>query len=217
MIQYHKIESVFKRDPETNFATFLDEFTNPTFEALAHIGWVGTEKVDGTNIRISAHEIGGRTDNAVLPKTLVPVLEAIQDRFEDPDVSPPMKDRHNPLILFGEGYGAGIQKGGGAYRPDKAFVLFDVYNTENGRWWSREWVENLAQAWDIPIVPVLGETTLTGWVNWVNTTSNRESKLHPGAPNEGVVLRPTVELKDDLGKRVITKLKFRDFPSDRKV
>ena len=72
----------------------------------------GNQKIDGTNIRVMWQDgklkLGGRTDNANIPADLVQLLyEAIdvrklRDTFGD-----------TPVIIYGEGYGAGIQKGGG--------------------------------------------------------------------------------------------------------
>ena len=99
MHQYPKIQSVYKRDPETNFSTFLEgEYSLPEFEVLKDCEWIWTEKVDGTNIRvIYGYEPGsivlaelyqngkgrniyfkGRTERAVIPSFL---LEALQDIF----------------------------------------------------------------------------------------------------------------------------------------
>ena len=48
MTQYHKIQSVFKRDPNTKFKTLLEgEYSIPEFEYLKDNEWVFTEKVDG--------------------------------------------------------------------------------------------------------------------------------------------------------------------------
>ena len=48
---YHKIQSVFKRDPATNHKRFLmGEYSLPEFEYLANNEWVATEKIDGTNV-----------------------------------------------------------------------------------------------------------------------------------------------------------------------
>ena len=50
MKEYHKIQTVFKRDPETNHRTLLEgQYSMPEFEYLANNQWVFTEKIDGTN------------------------------------------------------------------------------------------------------------------------------------------------------------------------
>jgi hypothetical protein len=61
------------------------------------------------------------------------------------------------VVLYGEGYGAGIQKGG-KYREVPSFVLFDA---KVGPWWlKRDGVEGIAKALGIDVVPLV----LTGRV-----------------------------------------------------
>jgi hypothetical protein len=204
VIEYHKIDSVFKRDPETKFKTFLDEYTRPEFEYLADLYWSGTEKVDGMNIRIGLEGIGGRTDNAQIPGDLIPILLEIQQRLIEEAALGQIED----IVLIGEGYGAGIQKGG-HYRDDKAFVLFDVMI--HGGFLKRPDVRDIAALVGVPVVPILNLGTLPEWVNSIKNGDFTESVLHEGAQNEGVVLRPGVELLNSYGSRIITKLKFKDF------
>lgn len=85
METYHKIDSVFKRDPDNRHKTFLiGEYSRPEFELLADIDWTWTEKIDGTNIRIDVNEtqtrFGGRSDNAQIPAFLV---DHLRDKFPD--------------------------------------------------------------------------------------------------------------------------------------
>ena len=48
MKEYHKIQTVFKRDPATNFKTLLEyDWSESEFGFLADNDWVWTEKVDG--------------------------------------------------------------------------------------------------------------------------------------------------------------------------
>lgn len=127
MNEYHKIQTLFKRDMERNGKTLLEgQWTLPEFEFLAGNTWVFTEKVDGTNIRVmlqgGAITFGGKTDSAQIPAQLVTRLN---ERFL------PLAERMQEVFgcdacLYGEGYGAKIQKGGGNYRQDQDFVLFDV-------------------------------------------------------------------------------------------
>src|SRR3990167_10639777 len=155
MNPYHKIQTVFLRDPATNFKTLLDgQWAEPEFGYLANNEWVFTEKVDGTNIRVtftpapvpsvpgehvSGIKFGGRTDDAQIPTFL---LTRLQERFA------PLLDLlfatfpEHIVTFYGEGYGARIQKGGGNYRPDADFVLFDINIA--GWWLQRHDVEGIA-------------------------------------------------------------------------
>lgn len=81
MIEYPKIQSVFKRDPETKYATFLEgQYSLPEFAHLKDTLWRFEEKIDGTNIRIMSHsgeegiKYGGRTAKAEMPTFLIEKL-----------------------------------------------------------------------------------------------------------------------------------------------
>ena len=112
-----------------------------------------------------------------------------------------------PACLYGEGYGAKIQKGGGSYKPDGVdFVLFDV---KVGDWWLRRAdVENVASKFGLECVPIVGHGTLANMVGLVRAgfASNWGNFLA-----EGIVARPVVELRTRANERIITKLKHRDF------
>ena len=206
--EYHKIQTVFKRDPATKNKTLLDgEWSLPEFEYLKDNTWVFTEKVDGTNIRVYLDNgqvtFGGRSDKAQIPAQLVtalnshfqPLTDKMRNVFGDADV-----------CLYGEGYGAKIQKGGGNYRPDQGFVLFDVM--VDGWWLRRENMLEVAEELALATTPVIGAGTLLDAVERVR--EGIESTWGPFQA-EGIVARPEVELKDRGGNRVITKIKCRDF------
>lgn len=204
--EYHKINSVFKRDPENRNKTFLiGQYADPVFEYLQDSAWVGTEKIDGTNIRIewsgSAVSFGGKTDNAQIPAKLV---DALRQMFTPEKMLTIFGDKGG-LTLYGEGYGAGIQSGGN-YRPDQSFILFDI--AAGDVWFENAKVTEYATALDINMVATLGTRTLAEWVDFVR--DGFKSRLSATVA-EGVVMRPIVELRDRTGHRVITKLKHKDF------
>lgn len=205
---YPKIESIFKRDPETKYKTFLwGEYATPEFELLADCHWMWTEKVDGTNIRVhwdgEQVHFGGRTRNAEIPKFL---LETLQEMFP----SSLMKDKFSDeggITLFGEGYGAKIQKGGGDYIPDgQSFILFDIF--AGNMWFMRSKVDSIADSLGIKSVPIVGTGTLPQACDYVK--QGVVSHLKQGAA-EGLVMTPFHELKDRRGQRIITKIKTKDF------
>lgn len=206
MSKYHKIQSVFKRDPENNFKTFLGEYSIPEFEYLANNQWVFTEKIDGTNIRVcwdgTDVSFEGRTDKAQIPTFL---LEELTRMFPPEKFS--MFETDAPVILYGEGYGARIQKGGGNYIPEGvSFILFDV---RIGSWWlERSAVEDLAESLEIRHVPVIGTGSLSDMVEMVREGFDSQWGDFEA---EGLIARPVFELFARNGKRIITKLKCRDF------
>ena len=87
-----------------------------------------------------------------------------------------------------------------------SFILFDVLI--NDIWLKRESVEDIATAFGID-VPIVGEGTIDEAVSFVRT--NPKSVLNENAPMEGVVARPECDILDRQGKRVIVKIKVRDF------
>ena len=78
MIEYNKIDTLYKRDMEGTKRLLEGEFRNPTVEFLKDNIWQFTEKVDGTNIRVywDGHKVqfGGRTDRAEIPTHLMNYL-----------------------------------------------------------------------------------------------------------------------------------------------
>ena len=112
------------------------------------------------------------------------------------------------MVLFGEGFGAKIQNGG-AYIPDGVdFILFDVYVPNGDLYLSRENVESIAKAFDISIVPIVLEGTLADGVEYVK--GHQKSTIGT-AFMEGVVGRPKIEVRGRRGKRIIVKIKYKDF------
>lgn len=205
--EYHKIHTIFERDPETKFKTLLEnKYSRPEFEYLKDNLWLWTEKIDGTNIRIiwDGNDLmfGGKTDNAQIPPYLYKKLESLfpKDKFIKL-----YKDQ--PMILYGEGYGAKIQKSGGNYIADGVdFILFDV-NIDS--WWlQRDNIKDIADKLSIRVVPEVGYGTLLEAVKEVKRGPN---SIFGAFIAEGLVLRPFVELKDRAGRRIITKIKYKDF------
>jgi ATP-dependent RNA circularization protein (DNA/RNA ligase family) len=208
---YPKIQSVFKRDPDNNYRTFLyDEFADEAFGYLWDTHWIATEKIDGTNMRIhigteEGYTIGGRNENSEMHVDLYTHMVEIGDRalVDVLDL--------DGLILYGEGYGPGIQKGG-EYREDKGFILFDVMVTETSMFLERDNVMDIAVKLDLPHVPRLMSGPLSAMVEQFISDMEIPSAIKPNGEAEGWVIRPAIELRNRRGDRVITKLKVKDFP-----
>lgn len=208
MKEYHKIRTVYKRDPATKHKTLIEgDFSLPEFEFLRSNEWIFTEKVDGTNVRVifdgETITFGGKTDRAQIPRLLMdrlnekflPKLDVFKEIFNG-----------NPVCLYGEGYGAKVQAGGGKYRQDPDFVLFDVKIDE----WclQRHDVEDIAEKLGIDTVPIIGTGTLQEMVEMAK--SGFKSRWGDFTA-EGIVAKPAVELKSRNGERIITKIKYKDF------
>jgi hypothetical protein len=200
---------VYKRDPDNKHRTLLlGQYSEPEVEYLAKNRWAFTEKVDGTNIRImwDGHNItyGGKTDNAQIPQHLMNRLIQLFGECGGP-FQEMFGDAH--MCLYGEGFGAKIQKGGGNYLPDgQDFVLFDV---KVGDWWlQRKDVADIGFRLGLSVVPIIGYGTLHEMVERAKSGFN---SIWGDFLAEGIVARPTTELFSRNGKRIITKIKHKDF------
>lgn len=172
-MEYPKIETLWNRDPHDMKLVLAGDFRCEEFGLVDK--WLITEKVDGTNVRVFLNRdrppevthtngptvhFGGRTDNAQMPMLLIDFLQRTFPDLFLADVFDPGAQ----VILYGEGYGLGIQNGGG-YRPDISFRLFDVVVrdiTRDHNWWLN-WpdVQDIAKKLGIETVPVIGQGSMT--------------------------------------------------------
>lgn len=180
---YVEIKTLFER--REDFTVNTEKLRRAEFGQIAR--WLVTEKIDGTNIRVSLeyddskcwsedmpsphprHEcsewvvrIGGRTNNAQVPPFL---LEYLQQTFTLDRMTSLWKPENDgeiqpyPITLYGEGYGERIQKGGGNYRAGVSFRLFDVL--VGGKWWL-DWANvcDIAAGLGIKTVPMVASVML---------------------------------------------------------
>ena len=206
---YHKIQTVFHRDPATKYRTLIDGvFSLPEFEALQDDQWEGTEKIDGTNIRIEWDgknlNFGGRTHKTECPPHVNKALSDMCNRMEYRATF-----GADNVTLFGEAYGGKVQrqKGGLTYSPVTKFILFDIFIEGDG-WVDRGMVENMARAMGADCVPIVFKGTLREAIDFVKSAPDSTIGT---VKMEGLVLRPAVEQTAANGDRVITKIKVNDF------
>ena len=232
---YPKIETLYERDKET-FKVDPDRVCLLEVDLIKQ--WLVTEKIDGTNIRVvirpggvsvgmvaagdiiaTTVEFRGRTDRAQVPPFLLTRLEEM--------ITPLLCDIAFPdlsieeVILYGEGYGARIQKGGGNYREGVSFRLFDVAVDTRGEgnylWLDWENVEDIAQKLGIETVPVLCiSANLAAAVSCVSSFSAvaKQDGGNPATICEGIVARTEPLLCDRRGRRLMWKLKGKDFATN---
>ncbi len=201
-MEYHKIETLYERGDNFKIKPELI-LKNRVYGIIKTWHW--TEKIDGTNVRAIWKDgklsFNGKTDNAQMPGDLIKWLyehvkpEAMADIFQGTNA-----------VVYGEGYGAGIQKGG-LYSSTKKFIGFDVL-VEDKWWLSREDTNDVLIKLGLDSVPYLGEMTL----------EEATAKVKQGFPSaigtaqaEGMVGRPIETLFDKKGHRLIVKLKTKDF------
>lgn len=221
MIEYPKIETLFDRGPD--FKVRADEagLRLPEFDLVER--WLITEKVDGTNIRMTYFPredgsignlvIRGRTEAAQIP----PKLEKALVDLIPMDTYASVLTGTDPVTLYGEGYGPGIQKGG-VYRSDPSFRLFDI---KIGEWWLN-WllVEDIAKSLGIKTVPVIGTDVtwqhaleILKWDFHESTVAMEDGENEFVEP-EGIVARTEPLLFTRKGDRLMWKLKHKDFAGD---
>ena len=208
MKPYHKIPTVYLRDPENKHKTLLEgEFSMPEFAYLKNCKWQFTEKVDGTNIRVKIDNgeisFAGRTDRAEIPNDL---NESLKEIFY-----PKRKliaQFFNTVCFYGEGYGLKIGKNGPFYSDEHGFALFDIYLPDSNIWLKDLAVLDLAIKLDLEVVPIIGEGTLD---EMIKRAKQGFMSAWGDFVAEGIVARPKEPLFDRLGKRIITKVKHKDF------
>jgi hypothetical protein len=210
MKQYHKIQTVWLRDPENNHKTLIEgAWAKLEFELLQNIQWLCTEKVDGTNIRVmwdgKKLSFGGKTDNAQISARLVDNLRLI---FTEEKMTSTFGE--SSACLYGEGYGLGINKMGKVYLPEGvSFILFDV---KIGDWWlQREDIVDIAMKLEIDHVPLIGILTLNQAIDVVRSGFKSKLSGDRDLMAEGLVCKPLTELFNRKGERIITKIKQKDF------
>jgi len=221
-VEYFKINSLWKRQeyvkdkPKgTHGHLIVGDYSEPEFGNIKH--WRVSEKVDGTNIRIffNSHlkelhvSFSGRTDNAQLPPHL---LEYLQSHFTSERLcsvfKPDESGRIPSVFLFGEGYGPKIQSGGGNYRKDAGFILFDVI-VDN--WVLKvEDVKEIALKLEIPMVPDLGVMRESEIVEFVKSKPMSQCS-HVPQMMEGVVCRSEPLMLFRNRRPVMFKLKCKEF------
>lgn len=210
MVEYTKIETPFERDMDGSKKLIEGKYRNEAVYYLKDSQWICTEKIDGTNIGIvwDGHKVSyqGRTERAQIPTHLMNKLielfggDVNEELFEQ-------KFGETPVILFGEGYGVKINNGGN-YRSDVSFILFDVYLPDQNLWLKRDAIEDIAKAFNVDAVPIVMRGTIQEAVQFVKT----KPKSTIGTANmEGLVCKPEVDLLDRMGRRVMVKIKVKDF------
>ncbi len=207
--KYPKIQSIYKRDKKGKF--IVGEYPKPEIEYLVNNAWIWTEKIDGTNIRICwDHEaekviFKGRNENSNMPSGL---LEYLHDTFTV-DLMKSIPREPCSFMLVGEGYGAGIQKAGVHYLPDrKSFILFDVWM---GGWWlMREAVEEIGLKVFIRTVPYIGKGSLFNAETFIRR-SPWSWICEDDMGMEGIVCSAPVLFRN--GNPAKVKLKVKDYAS----
>lgn len=221
-MEYQKIQTLFKRDEKK--VIIPTEFTLQEFDYLKDCKWEATEKIDGTNMRVELipnidengepvdiqMEFRGRTDKAEIPSHLLDRMKVLFDRDRLIEYFyPEGKDDFVPVTIYGEGYGAKIQKGCNYIKDGVDFILFDV---KIGKWWlSRDACENIATDLGLKIVTLIGMMTIKEAIDYVEQGFKSTIAENKDYDAEGLVLKTPNGLLCRTGERLITKIKTVDF------
>ena len=211
--KYPKIETIWERDMEGSRMLVPGQWRNPYAEQCAGLEWLWTEKVDGTNIRViwDGYKVAfrGRTDAAQLQPHLLAKLEELFGGETNAQIFE-QEFGDMPVILFGEGYGPKIQAGGGLYSDEPQFILFDCWVISSEYFLPFNALEEIAKAFGIERVPVVGRGKLLEAVTFVR--HGFHSHINVKHPPEGVVCRLPKDLYYGPERnRLIVKIKGRDF------
>lgn len=218
----------------------LGKFADETFKFLFHNDFEAYSKIDGTNSKIvyfpmsETVKVGGKTDNANSQHGQFEFLQNIADRIlpllkeqfpkEDFEMTY-LLDGNGKIVvdeggrvtmtepeiyIYGEYYGEGVQKGGG-YCKGNRFAVFDI--CVNGWWIPSDMRHEICQTFELEEVPCLGKMSIAVAESMVRGgfRTKVDNVANPDLMEEGLVLRPTVPIKNSRGKRVIVKVKYKDY------
>lgn len=216
MNEYHKIETLFRRELEKPFKLIIGDYRKSEIMFLKDNAWIFKEKIDGTNIRVgwNGHEFefAGRTKKAVIPKHLEEKLneifnnDAMEQIFEQ-------EFGEKEVIIYGEGYGPKIQNGG-EYSDNVNFIVFDI--KIDGIWLKFTDVVTICANLGLQIVDLICYDTLENVISekkyiFNSKLAERNDKTKKA---EGLVGIPIGDYLDRQGKRIIVKIKAEDFKDE---
>ena len=212
--KYAKFSSPFKKDEK--FKNMMDEN-----QYLPEGRWIKTEKIDGTNIRIiltKPDDINKREILIGSRKLILNPDDKSSNIYYDclkevnlNKLNEYFDDINSTIIIYGEGYGAGIQKGG-KYSSKKNFRIFDIRIGE--AYQDYEYIKKVCIDNQLNIVPVLGVVRYIDYTSCVNDLKQfKETLLKEGSGGkpEGIVYKFEPVLLNKYKERLIFKIKFKDF------
>ena len=212
MKEYEKIETFYTFDSKTRKFTY--GIYNKGIDFIRKLPCVATEKIDGTNIRIhwDGHRVewAGRTDKSEIPIEVQAVLHIL---FDDAEVIFEQNFGEKEVYLNCEAFGGKIQ--GGKYGGNERLILFDV--CVDGKYLDRGDLFRVAGLFSLDVVRSLYFDDWFEAVKYVyDIKNNPQAHISCECDNgttveEGLVVRPLVQLYDENGNRLQAKMKVRDF------
>lgn len=215
--EYPKIPTIFERQEDGSKLLDETKFSRESLEYLKDNTWLGTEKLDGTNIGIvwDGHKvhIQGRTEDSSFSALQ---FEYLMEKFGGGDNEELFEQNfgEKPVVFYGELVGKGVQACGGCYCPDGyRFIMFDIYFPGSHVWADKAALLSFSDMFGVEYTKPVISGTLEACVNFVK---NMPKSTYGNLLMEGIVARPYIEMFDNRGRRVITKIKVCDFV-DRKT
>ncbi len=218
--KYSKFNSPFKKDEK-----YLN--TNELSQYFPKGRWIKTEKVDGTNIRIILTKQDEEGNREIFVGSRKLILEekdkGSQTYFhciKDVNlhkIKEYFKDVNSTVIIYGEGYGAGVQKGG-IYSKEKNYRVFDIRIGE--AYQDFEFVKKVCIDNQLNLIPVMTEVEEITYEECLNSLENFTHTLlneGDGGQPEGFVYKFEPVLLNKYGERLIFKVKHKDFKEFRKI
>jgi hypothetical protein len=219
--KYGKINSPFEKD---------DKFFN-TRKLLQYIPkgkWIKMEKIDGTNIRIILNKQDENKDREIFIGTRNLILNEEDknskyyiDCLKDVNLNKLkeyFKDIKPTIVIYGEGYGKGINKGGG-YTQDKNYRIFDI--KIGSAYQDFEYVKKVCVDNQLNIVPVISydcvEVNYEECVLSLNKFENTLINEGEGKLPEGIIYKFEPVILNKYGERLIFKVKRKDFIEFKKL
>lgn len=116
-----------------------------------------------------------------------------------------------PVYIYGEFFGKKIQAGGNYDKDNNRFYIFDI--CMQGWYVPVDLLNDYAQKLGLDVVPYLGQMTIDEAEKMVidGFKTRVPNATNPDYPEEGIVARPVVPIKDPRGKRIIVKIKTCDY------
>jgi hypothetical protein len=212
---YPKIQTVWRRDAQT-YKVVPGEYSRPEFGMIDWNFWDITEKIDGMNVsfrydsEMDSIVLRGRTQNTEFRGSWVQPLRNIRDHLYDGMRNIAHFHGLAYLTIFGEAYGPGIQNGGD-YSDTVSFRAFDMQAED--AWLNAYEFEDNADKLHIETVPKI---TFAGRYDVEQFVQNGfKSWLGDGKQQaEGIVAKTSIPLFDRRGRRLIWKLKTKDFAQE---
>ena len=225
-MKYPKINTIWKRGDKGKIIE--GNYSCEEFDSISK--WYATEKIDGTNIRVTIYfckhsdlykgmddstiirdiDIQGRTDNSQIPSHLKSYLTDLFSKEDSLLKAFEFKDNYpNRVIIYGEGYGNKINNGQNKYRKDVSFICFDIWI--DGIWLEPDNMKDICKKLKIDYVPEIKYTSKEALIYLVKSGFQSKIGLNKNIQAEGIVVRskPLMLFRD--GTPIKWKLKTRDY------